>query len=138
WRQISSTPLTFLLRTELQPAQLRAALLPALREVETELWLPSIRPLAELTAQPLVAPRFQAMLLSAFAWAALFLAAIGIYGLTATAVAERRTELSVRLTLGAKPEGNFRMILTEGRGLALARTLIGPTAAVVLTPGLGA
>ncbi|HLV27262.1 MAG TPA: ABC transporter permease [Gemmatimonadales bacterium] len=137
WRQISSTPLTFLLRTELQPAQLRAALLPALREVETELWLPSIRPLAELTAQPLVAPRFQAMLLSAFAWAALFLAAIGIYGLTATAVAERRTELSVRLTLGAKPEGIFRMILAEGLGLALAGTLIGLAAAFVLMRWLG-
>lgn len=138
WRQISSTPLTFLVRTQLNPAQLREALLPALREVETELWLPSIRPLGELTAQPLVAPRFQAMLLSAFAWTALFLAAIGIYGLTATAVAERRAELGVRLTLGAKPERLFRMILMEGLGLALVGTLIGLVAAWVFTRGLGA
>lgn len=136
WRQISSTPLTFLVSTDLQPAQLREALLPALREVETELWLPSIRSLEEITAQPLVTPRFQAMLLSAFAWAALFLAAIGIYGLTATAVAERRAELGVRLTLGARPQGIFRMILAEGLGLALIGTVVGLAAAFVLTRGL--
>src|SRR5690606_13857649 len=136
WRQISSTPLTFLVRSSLDPGQLRSALLPAMREVETELWLPSIRPMPELTAQPLVRPRFQAMLLGAFAWAAVFLAAIGIYGLTATAVAERRAELGVRLTLGARPRGIFRMILLEGLGLALAGTLIGLAAAYALTRGL--
>src|SRR5690606_17434918 len=137
WRQLQAPPLTFLVRSSMDVPALRAALLPAMREVEPELFLPVMRPLPELLNEPLVRPRFYALLLGAFAAGALLLAIVGIYGLMAAAVSERPPELGVRLTLGAMPGDIFRLVLWEGMLLAGAGTLVGLAAALLLTRALG-
>jgi ABC-type antimicrobial peptide transport system permease subunit len=66
----------------------------------------------------LVAPqRFSVVTLSSFAVGALLLAAIGLYGLLAFSVGERRREIALRVALGAEPPAILRMVV--GHGLKL-------------------
>jgi predicted permease len=78
----------------------------------------SLKPMDELIAPQLAAPRFDALLLSLFACAALILAAIGLYGIMASTVSQQTRELGVRMALGATPGGVRMMVL--GRALVVS------------------
>jgi putative ABC transport system permease protein len=69
--------------------------------------------------------RFVLMLLSSFAVVAIALAAIGLYGVVAYGVSQRRREFGVRMALGAQRGEIARMILTESGRIAAAGVLIG-------------
>jgi len=70
-------------------------------------------------------PRFNALLLSIFALMALALAAIGIYGVVSFLVARRTREIGVRMALGARPGGIFRLILGSVARWTTAGVLVG-------------
>ena len=70
-------------------------------------------------------PRVQAGLTAAFAIAGLLLAALGIYGLFAQLVADRETEIGIRMALGAMPGAVQRLILGESFRLGAAGAAIG-------------
>ena len=70
-------------------------------------------------------PRFNLTLLSVFAAAGLLLALIGVYGVMASAVAQERHEIGVRLALGARAGGIARMVLARGSRLLIIGTLVG-------------
>jgi putative ABC transport system permease protein len=78
----------------------------------------SARPMDELIAPQLAAPRFDALLLSLFACAAVILAGIGLYGIMASAVSQQTREIGVRMALGATP-GSVRMMVL-GRALVVS------------------
>ena len=73
------------------------------------------------------------MLLSFFSAAALALAVIGIYGVLAYFVAERRVELGIRLALGAERADLVRMVLRQGAVLVVSGIVIGLVAALVMS-----
>jgi putative ABC transport system permease protein len=77
--------------------------------------------------------RFVLILLGAFAGLALVLAAVGVYGVTATAVAERTREMGVRIALGATRTDLFREVLSEVMGLAEAGLAIGLIISMLFT-----
>jgi ABC-type antimicrobial peptide transport system permease subunit len=76
--------------------------------------------------------RLLAQLLSAFAAAALLLAALGIYGVVSYAVSRREREIGVRLALGAQTGDVLRMMLGEGLRLSLIGVACGIAAALAL------
>ncbi len=65
----------------------------------------------DLVAPQLLVPRFDALLFSTFALAALVLAAVGLYGIIASAVSQQTREFGIRIALGATPSGVRNMVL---------------------------
>ncbi len=111
-----------------------AALLPAIRRavqaVDPDAALVDARTMDDVIAPQLVQPRLNALLLSAFAFAAVLLAAIGLYGIMASAVSQQTRELGVRLALGATPDRLRAMILRQALTVAAAGALAGLLAAL--------
>jgi predicted permease len=121
-----------LLRTAGEPASLLAAARAAVQEIEPRTPVYAAQPMSAVVGATLARPRFRTVLFLGFAGIAFLLAAIGVYGLVAYAVARRRPEIGVRLALGAAPRRIAGHLLVEGlRPVALG-------AAVGLAVGLGA
>ncbi len=78
-------------------------------------------------------PRFQTMLIGAFALLALLLAAAGLYGSLAHSVGRRQRELGIRMALGADRAGVLRMVLGQGMRLSMAGLAVGMIAALFVT-----
>jgi putative ABC transport system permease protein len=83
----------------------------------------------ELIAPQLAVPRFDALLLSIFAVAAIILAAVGLYGIMASAVSQQTRELGIRMALGATMSTVRNMVLSEALIVAGAGTVVGLAAA---------
>ena len=77
-------------------------------------------------------PRLNTLLLSIFAFLALLIASIGIYGVLAYSVSQRTQEIGVRMALGATPQGVLRMTLLDGMKVAAIGMGCGVIAAVAL------
>ncbi len=93
-------------------AVLTRGLTDAIASVDPQLSL-TFRPLAGQIHASLARERIVALLASVFGGLALLLAAIGLYGVTAYAVARRRTEIGVRMALGADAAAIERLVLTR-------------------------
>jgi putative ABC transport system permease protein len=91
------------------------------------------RPLVERVAEDVAEPRFRSMLVGGFAIAALLLAAIGLYGVIAYAVARRRFEIGIRMALGASPGQIHRHFVKQALVLSGAGAVVGAAAAVPAT-----
>ena len=113
------------------------ALVPALREqvaaLDRNLPVAKIQTLEQIVAQSVTQPRFNLLLLGAFAALALALAALGIYGVISYSVTRRTRELGVRMALGAQASDVLRVIVGQGLKLALAGVLLGLGGAFSLT-----
>jgi hypothetical protein len=90
----------------------------AVQSVDPQLPFAKFRTLNDVRGQAVATPRAQAALLSTLACLALLLAAIGLYGLMASSVAERTRELGIRLALGAT--GKQALFAAAAPGLALS------------------
>jgi putative ABC transport system permease protein len=86
----------------------------------------------------LASRRFDTWLLGSFAVSALLLAAIGIYGLLAYSVAQRRREMGIRQALGAGHADLLRLVVTDGMRLAGAGIVLGVVIALAVTRLLAA
>ena len=93
--------------------------------VEPSLTAGNIRPMADVIAQGMSAPRFNMLLVSAFAGLALLLSSNGIYGVIAYSVAQRHQEIGVRMALGAGRRDILRLVLREGLVMAIGGIALG-------------
>lgn len=97
---------------------------------------PEVRAMQALMASTRTNPRFQTMLIGAFALIAAMLAAVGVYGAMAHFVERRRRELGIRMALGANREDVLRMVLVHGLRLSMAGLAVGLVATLFLARAL--
>ena len=126
-------PLTWLLRTEIDPRLMTAPIEHELRAATGGLPIARTRTMEEVLAGPARRAAFNVTLMSVFAAAALLLAVIGFYGLMSYSVQQRTQEIGIRMALGAVPSDVRNMILLQGLRVAGTGIVLGIGAALVLT-----
>ena len=126
------TPMRWVVRTRGNPAGLGAAIQEQIRQV-TGLPVTDVRSMDEVISRSTSRQRFNMLLMTVFAACALFLAAIGIYGLMAYSVEQRTQEIGIRMALGAGGSSIERMVVMQGMRLAVTGVAVGMAGAFGLT-----
>ena len=106
------------------PALLTKSVASALGAVNADITM-TFRPLADQVDSSLIQERVVAMMSGFFGALALLLAGLGLYGITSYAVNRRRTELGIRMALGAAPVGVIVLVLRRVGALVLAGVVVG-------------
>lgn len=125
------------LRARVDPAGVAGASRNAIRAVNPDS-APTPRTMESVLAESVARQRFQMEILGAFAALALALAAVGLYGVLSYVVTASRTQIGIRLALGAKPSTIFRMITGHAMAMAAAGVALGALGCVAMRRVLAA
>jgi hypothetical protein len=120
---LEKIPLRWVLRTDREPTGLVPAVRQAVLAVDPTQPATDFARMSDVLGRSISAHRFNMLILTMFSGLALALAAIGVYGLTAYAVAQRAREIGIRISLGASPAQLVRGLLGQGLRLCLAGAL---------------
>ena len=122
-----------LVRTSGPTPTLGSSVTAAVRQIDPQLAVFGVKPLAAVVGESVAQQRFVMLLLLAFAGVAVILSAIGIHGILSYTVAQRRHELGIRVALGATPDRVTGLVLGQGAMLTVTGLVIGVLAALALT-----
>ena len=131
--QMTYPGLALVLRTKGNPSAVLPSLRRELRAIAPDFALQQVRTLDDVLSTSLARQRFSLILLAAFAVSALALAIVGLYGVIALSVGERRRELGVRLALGARPGTVLALVLGEGARIAAVAIVVGLLVSTLVT-----
>jgi putative ABC transport system permease protein len=138
YRQDPWPSMVFALRTTAAPSTLSNAVRSAIWQVDKDQPVGAVRTMDEQLSNSLTRRRFSVTLLTAFGVVAVALAAIGLYGVLAFIVAQRRREIGVRMALGAQPRDVIVDVLGQGLRLAGLGIAVGIGLALAATRLLNA
>jgi putative ABC transport system permease protein len=133
YAQMPVETMDVVLRTSIAARALAPAAEKVVHALDPELPLSRVATLDEVVARSISEPRFYMVLLGAFAAMALFLAALGIFGVLSYAVVQRSREIGIRVALGAHPHDVLGMVLGQAARLAAFGVLAGLAGAVALS-----
>jgi ABC-type antimicrobial peptide transport system permease subunit len=120
-------------RTALDPSGLSRAIASQVYAIDRSQPVSEVKTLDALLAEDeFSTPRFNVILLSVFAAIGLVLAVVGVYGVMATAVAQQRQEIGVRMALGASARTIARMVVVRGSRLLVLGLAIGLGGSIVV------
>jgi putative ABC transport system permease protein len=142
WLQMSPGPsfnfhylraMDFAVKTAGEPNSYLPAIKTELRKIDNDLPLGNVQTLEERLRDSTSTRRFNLGLISTFAFLALALSAVGLYGVMSYGVNQRTTEIGIRMAIGAQPNDVLKLILREGFILAVVGTIFGVGGAFALT-----
>jgi ABC-type antimicrobial peptide transport system permease subunit len=133
WAQSPNGRPMLLVRTALPPLTLAEPLRRTLHDIAPDAPVFDIRTMEDRIAGAMAFQRFSATLLALFAAVALALATLGVYGIIASAVTQRRGEIGVRVALGATRGAIVQLVVAQGIRIAAMGTAIGLLGAFAAT-----
>jgi putative ABC transport system permease protein len=128
--------LTFVLKSSGDPAMLSSGLRHEIAALDPQLPVIEMQPMSYWTDRSLANRRSPAVLSMVFGFVALFLSAIGIYGVLAYLVTQRTKEIGIRVALGSSAAAVFRLVLREGALLVAAGLIVGAAGSFLLRQSL--
>jgi putative ABC transport system permease protein len=131
--QTGASDVELVIRTGHTAAAIGPAVVSTVRGIDPALPPPVFRPMADIVAQTIALPRLYSAFFTFFAVVALLLAAIGVYGLTAYTVTQRRQEIGIRMALGARTADVVGMVVRHALLLTAAGLGIGLVASYALS-----
>ena len=120
-------------RSDDRPTTLTPAIRAAILEIDRDQPIVNVRTMEQAIGNTVAQPRLQTTLLTIFAAVAVTLALIGVYGVMAYTVTQRKQEIAVRLALGASRADVLRLVVGQGTKLAALGIAIGLATAALAT-----
>jgi predicted permease len=133
YRQNMRAGLSLAVRTTGDPLRMANAVREAIWSVDRDQTITSVETMEAVVGGTVSRPRLLTSLLLLFGFMGLLLGALGIYGVLAFAVSQRRQEIGVRVALGASPRSVLTLVVRQGMVLAVAGVAVGIAGAAVLT-----
>jgi predicted permease len=124
--------MTLVTKTAGEPTAIAGGIRQQIRAIDPELPFFSVKPMQQRIEESLVSRRTPMLLATLFGGIALFLAAIGIYGVLAYQVTQRRKEIGIRIALGSDGRRIFGLIVWEGLWLLAVGVAIGMAGAFAI------
>jgi putative ABC transport system permease protein len=138
FRQDAFPFMTFVMKTGASPAALTIAVRAAVHGVDKDLPVGALRTMDNQLSNSLTRRRFSVTLLVVFGVTAVLLAAVGLYGVLAFIVSQRRREIGVRIALGATARDLITNVLGQGLKLAALGMAVGLGLSIALSRFLSA
>jgi predicted permease len=120
-------------RGQLQPEQMADSLRAVVRSIDPQLPLTQVESMDKVVSEGQASRRFNTVIISSFAAAAVLLALLGIYSVIAFSAALRTQEMAIRLALGSQRASVMRLVLVSGAKLGMMGCGIGVVAALLAT-----
>ena len=131
--QYVTRDMNVVMRSSTDPAALTSAVKPEIRALDPDLPVYHVRTMQQRVDESLARRRFSMLLFALFAFLALSLATVGIYGVMAYLVSQSTREIGIRMALGATQRGILSLVVRQGMVLALCGVFVGLVAAIILT-----
>jgi putative ABC transport system permease protein len=124
---------TLVVRSTGSTADVLSAVRSAVGGMDPDVAFYKVRTMKQQVADSVAQPRLRSALLVVFSFVALILASLGIYGVIACSVAERKKEIGIRIALGARPSEVRSMVLGQGLKLTAIGLVLGLAGAMAAT-----
>ena len=127
------TWMTLVVRTSVKPEDEVNAIRAQIWQVDKDQPLSNVATLDQYLSESVAIPRLSSEVVGGFSLAALTICLVGLYGVVAYSVSQRKHEIGLRIALGASHASVFRMVLADGAGMAIGGIVFGLLGALIAT-----